>query len=115
MAQGKKAENVFVEILRLDNCSQLGLIQNGKLYFRNVSSDANSSVLLLKGSTDEIGNYTCHWNNSLGEARFKQFNVTYVGRTEMIVDTAIAVSVPLAILLLISIIVAVRFYFLKVN
>ena len=33
----------------------------------------------------------------------------------MIVDTAIAVSVPLAILLLISIIVAVRFYFLKVN
>ena len=115
MAQGKKAENVFVEILRLDNCSQLGLIQNGKLYFRNVSSDANSSVLLLKGSTDEIGNDTCHWNNSLGEARFKQFNVTYVGRTEMIVDTAIAVSVPLAILLLISIIVAVRFYFLKVN
>ena len=81
--------------------------------------NTNSSILSLKGSDDEVGNYTCHWNSSLGQARFKQFTVTYVNKTEpeKIVDTSIAigVSVPLSILLLISIIVVVTFYFLKVS
>ena len=93
------------------------IIQNEKLYFGDIYSDTNSSVVLLQGSVDEIGNYTCHWNNSLGQARFKKFNVIYVDNTEPVSPeiVAIAVSVPLVILLLIAIIVGVRLYLLKVS
>ena len=76
----------------------------------NPRTQLNSSVLSLKGSADEIGDYTCHSNNTLGQARFKTFTVTHIDRTETIFDnTIVGVSVSLVILLLISIAVAVRF------
>ena len=93
-------------------------------YSGNVSSYTNSSVLSLKGTADEMGTYTCHWNNSLGEIMLKSFIVTYVFNKEsvspetiIVRDTriAIGVSVPLVILLLISIAVGVRFYLSKVK
>ena len=93
-------------------------------YSGNVSSYTNSSVLSLKGTADEMGTYTCTWNNSLGEIRLKSFIVTYVFNKEpvspetiIVRDTriAIGVSVPLVILLLISIAVGVRFYLSKVK
>ena len=95
--------------------SQLDSIQNGKLYpAGNVYSDSKSYALDLKGSADEIGNYTCHWNNSLGEARYKIFIVTYVDERKTRTSIAVAVPIFLAILLFISIAVGVRFYLLKV-
>ena len=99
-------------------------IQNGKLYTGFIFSDKNSSALSLRGSTDEIGNYTCHWNNNLGQPRFKQFTVNHVDELESEgiavtgTDTsivAVVVSIVLAIILLIAIIVGVRFYLIKVN
>ena len=71
-----------------------------------------------------MGNYTCHWNNSLGEARFTNFSVTYVEKAELeskettpLIEarTVIAVSVLLVILLLISIIVGALLYLKKVS
>ena len=102
---------------------QLDFIQNGELYSGDIYVDSNSSAVRLQGSADEIGNYTCHWNNSLGEARFKQFTVTYVGEKERetIVVTrtdtkiVVALSVALAILLLISIVVGTKYYVFKVK
>ena len=91
------------------------LEQNGKLYSGDVFSDKTSSALLLQGSVDEIGNYTCHWNNSLGQARFKSFFVTHVDETKLKSPETIAISVPLAILLLISIAVGVQIYLKKVS
>ena len=119
MAQGRKTRKFFLNRKKRNRILfvfQLDSIQNGMPYTGNVSAETNSSTLPLKGSVDESGTYTCHWNNSLGEARFKRFIVTHVDKMEKIVDTiVIDVSVPLAILLLISIIVAVRFYILKVK
>lgn len=78
----------------------------------------NASVLPLQGSANEGGNYTCHWNNSIGEARYKHFTVTFVDRIESLAETisiAIPVSVALAILLLIGIIVGVQIYLKNVR
>ena len=92
-------------------------MQNGKLYSGHVYSDTNSSSLSLKGSTDEIGHYTCHWKNSLGQAKLKTFDVTYFDHIiQKSPETiAIVVSTALAILLLISVIVGVQMYLKKVS
>ena len=84
-------------------------------YSGDVYSDTNSSSLSLEGTADETGNYTCHWNNSLRQARFKNFTVTYVDNSEPVSPETIAISVSFAILLLISIIVSVKFYLFKVS
>ena len=98
-------------------CFDLKSIQNGVQYSGNVYSSANSSALQLQGSVDETGTYTCKWNNSLGEVRYKHFTATYVDKTEPIspATIAISVSVALAILLLISVSIGVRFYLFKVS
>ena len=96
---------------------QFDWIQNGQLYSGDVYSNKNLSALSLNGSADEISNYTCHWENSLGEARFKNFIVTYIEKTEPVSPEiiAIAVSVALAIFLLTSIVGGIRFYLFKVS
>ena len=68
-----------------------------------------------------MGDYTCQWNNSLGEARSKRFSVNYIEPvneiTEMSRETIIAIGIAvfLAILLLISVIVGVQMYLKKVS
>ncbi|KAI9565388.1 hypothetical protein GHT06_009180 [Daphnia sinensis] len=74
------------------------------------SPHSSSSILPLQGTGGEKGTYSCHWNNSRGEKRYRNFS--FAGETESI-GIAIAVSVSLAILTIIG--VSIKQYIDKKN
>ncbi len=85
-----------------------------KEYTDKVYSNSSSSVLPLRGNVGEVGNYACQWNNSLGEIKFKEFNITFEDSGARSTD-AIILVVTLVILLLITVFIGVKLYSNKVK
>lgn len=82
MAQGFQNYRPRSVIVRNSHAYKFLLLQNGKEYIGDIYSTHNSSALPLQGIEDERGNYACHWNNSLKQARFKNFRVSFMDETD---------------------------------
>jgi uncharacterized protein YodC (DUF2158 family) len=51
--------------------------KDGERYFDSVYENETSSTLTLQGNENERGTYECRWNNSRGEARQRNFFVSF--------------------------------------
>jgi hypothetical protein len=68
--------------------------------------------LSLKGNANELGTYECRWNNSRGEARHRNFDVSlkfFDEKTDFIIATTVIG------LLLIGMGIGIKFYLDKVG
>ena len=90
-------------------------IQDGKSYSGLVFGNKTTSVLSLKGNANEVGTYECRWNNSRGEARHRQFDVSVKFFDEKIYNNIIIISATVFGLLLIGIGIGIKFYLDKVG
>jgi hypothetical protein len=70
--------------------------------------------LPLKGKANELGTYECQWNNSRGEARHRQFDVSVKFFDENI-NIIISVTAAVIGLLLIGMGIGIKFYLDKVR
>jgi hypothetical protein len=72
------------------------------------------SILPLNGIVNEIGVYSCRWNNSLGQSRFRNFTV-FLGNSNGLTNaTAIPLSANLVALIVI-IGIGIKLYLDKVT
>ncbi|XP_046456457.1 vascular endothelial growth factor receptor 1-like isoform X2 [Daphnia pulex] len=86
----------------------ISLQRNKMLWFKDdkeypgrVHSSGNVSILPLNGIVNEIGVYSCRWNNSLGQSRFRNFTV-FLGNSNGLTNaTAIPLSANLVALIVI--------------
>ena len=62
---------------------------------------------MLKGKANELGTYECRWNNSRGEARFRNFDVSLKFVDE---KTDFIISATVIGLLLIGMGIGIKFY-----
>ncbi|KAK4018027.1 hypothetical protein OUZ56_000097 [Daphnia magna] len=69
-------------------------------YLGLIHTSSSSSVLPLQGIGGETGTYSCRWNNSRGEKRYRNFNFSEETESTSI---AIAVCVSLATLVIIGV------------
>lgn len=69
-------------------------------YLGLIYTSSSSSVLPLQGFGGETGTYSCRWNNSRGEKRYRNFNFSEETESTSI---AIAVCVSLATLVIIGV------------
>ncbi|XP_046459939.1 mast/stem cell growth factor receptor Kit-like isoform X2 [Daphnia pulex] len=86
--------------------------KDGIEYSGQVHSDSTSSILPLQGKIGENGRYACQWKNIfLGETGYSNFTVLYPEVPVTNKTVIVAVSITLAVLLLILIAFGgVRFY-----
>lgn len=63
----------------------------------------------LKGAREEIGTYTCQWENSVGEVKHRNFTVVFNDTaTENMGKTIIPLSVILPVLFLIGVGIGIK-------
>jgi hypothetical protein len=67
---------------------------------------------MLKGNANELGTYECRWNNSRGETRHRQFDVSVKFVDE---KTDLIISATVIGLLLIGMGIGIKFYLDKVG
>ncbi|XP_045028121.1 vascular endothelial growth factor receptor 1 isoform X2 [Daphnia magna] len=69
----------------------------------------NFSIVPLKGAREEIGTYTCQWENSIGEVKHRNFTVVFNDTaTENMDKTIIPLSVILPVLFLIGVGIGIK-------
>ena len=91
-------------------------LQDGKRYSGpSIEENKTASVLPLKGKPNELGTYECRWNNSRGEARHRQFDVSVKFFDEKIDNNIIIISAIVIGLLLIGMGIGIKFYLDKVG
>ncbi len=97
--------------------------QDGNSYSAgsSVNESKTTSVLSLKGKTNEVGTYECRWNNSRGETRHRNFDVSvkfFDEKNDIENDiNIIIISIAATVigLLLIGIGIGIKFYLDKVG
>ena len=65
---------------------------------------------MLKGNVNELGTYECRWNNSKGETRFRNFDVSVKFVDDKIDNNIIIISATAFGLLLIAMGISIKFY-----
>ncbi|XP_057368137.2 vascular endothelial growth factor receptor 1-like [Daphnia carinata] len=71
----------------------------------------NFSIVSLNGTREEIGTYTCQWENSIGEVRYRNFTVDFFNNTptENLNKTIILLAIILSALFLIGVGIGIKF------